>query len=362
MPVELADIVRRVSGTLAMEGLLPSQRRVLQDVVRCRTPALGGHLYECTCGRSRAVYHSCRNRHCPKCQGNDSERWLTDRRELLLPTSYGLATCTLPSELRSIAVRKQRTVYAVLVREAAGALVEVCRNRRLIGGTPAVMAVLHTWTRAMLYHPHVHLLFSAGGLSEDGLTWHMPRKRHWILPGYALAKVFRERVEAAFRKRGLYHLVPARVWRKRWVANVKSVGSGDMALVYLSRYVFRIAFTNSRLERFDGTTVTFTWTDSRTRSTRRETLPAGRFVRRFLQHVLPRGFVKVRYYGLWAQTRRGRLTAARAILERCLEALGKPPQPIGRAPRPPMPPLICPQCGAPYSNPPRIIQRTRPPP
>ena len=363
--VELADIVRSAGERYrAQHGdrLLPSHRRVLRDLVCCRTAALGGQLYECACGARRAVYHSCRNRHCPKCQGGDAEDWLDRRRELLLPTTYGLATCTLPEELRAFTRSHQRVVYSILMREAAHALLEVGRDRRFIGGMLAIMAVLHTWTRAMLYHPHVHLLFPVGGLSVDGSTWRKPRKGLFILPSYALAKVFRERVEAAFKRHGIHHLVPERVWRKRWVANVKRVGNGDKALLYLSRYVFRIAMSNDRIEGFDGHRVTFRWIDSGTGKTNRQTLPAQRFIGRFLQHVLPRGFVKVRYYGLWAQTCRHRLEAARTILQQHLTAIGARPKPIDGADRAHHHEIRCPACGAVYTKPAATIPRPRPPP
>lgn len=369
--VELADIFREAGPAYCArfgDRMLPSHRRVMRDIVDCRTPALGGHLYECECGVTRAVYHSCRNRHCPKCQCHEAERWFELKRDMLLPSEYGLATCTLPDQLRAVARTHQRTVYSILIREAAHALLDVVGEQRFIGGLTGIMAVLHTWTRTLIYHPHVHMLFPAGGLSADTETWIKPRKRKYILPSYALAKRFRERVDVAFKKAGLYELVPERVWRKRWVAHVKYVGTGDKALLYLSNYIFRVAISNDRIEHFDTDHVTFRWTDPATGKTKRESLPAHQFIARFLQHVLPSGFVKVRYYGLWASSCRAKLAAARSILDHYLNAIGKPPQP-----RPtrthdqpggdrPFVPLCCPVCGATYTKPPREIPRARPPP
>jgi len=363
---ELADVFRDAGPAYVQrfgDRLLPSHRRVLRDIVDCRTPALGGCMYLChDCGHPHAVYHSCRNRHCPKCQGDRAEAWLARQRDLLLPCEYALATCTLPAGLREVARSHQRTVYSILMAEAAHALLELAENRLLIGGLTGVMAVLHTWTRALIFHPHVHMLFPVGGLA-DGDTWVKPRKRTYILPGYGLARRFRERVEIAFRKAGLYDLVPRRVWRQRWVANVKRGGTGETALLYLSRYVFRVAISNRRILAFDGHRVTFS-ARNRDGETKRHTLDALELVRRFLQHVLPRHFVKVRFYGLWAPTNREKLAAARDILQHHLGAIGKPPRPrpvddqdltADRRPR-------CPHCGTPYRDPPREIPRSRAPP
>lgn len=363
---ELADVVR-VAGQAYLgrfgDRVLPSHRRVLRDVADCRTPVLGGQLFTCDCGASRPVYHSCRNRHCPKCQGGDAERWLERQRGLLLPTAYGLATCTLPAELRAVARSHQRLVYAVVLREAARALLDVVADPAHVGGLGAVTAVLHTWTRALLFHPHVHMLFPAGALAADGESWKKPRKRSFLAPGFALGKRFRERVEVAFRKAGLHHLVPERVWRKRWVANVKKVGSGEQTLLYLSRYVFRVAISDDRVERFDGSQVTYRWTDSATGQTRRATLPAVDFLARFLQHVLPRGFKKVRHFGLWAPAHRARLAVVRAILDdhrAAVTPVAHPEQGHSTSSSPLA--WVCRSCGVVSSNPPREIPRTRAPP
>ena len=364
---ELADIVRDAGPAYMQrfgDRLLPSHRRVLRDVVRCRTPALGGQMYLCErCGLRHPVYHSCRNRHCPKCQKAEAELWLERRRDLLLPCEYGLATCTLPAGLREIARSHQRLVYSILMREAAHALLELAGKSRFIGGLTGIMAVLHTWTQTQIFHPHVHMLFPVGGL-VGGSTWVKPRKRTYILPAYGLARRFRERVEVAFRKAGLYDLVPRSVWCKPWVANVKRVGTGDSALLYLSRYIFRIAISNQRIHGFDGQRVTFSVTRRKGGGPERLTLDVHEFIRRFLQHVLPRHFVKVRYYGLWAPGCRQKLAVARKILEHHLEAIDKLPRPrtvdeakvsARRRPR-------CPACGTPYRHPPRHFSRPRGPP
>jgi hypothetical protein len=363
---ELAEIFRDAGPAYVQrfgDRLLPSHRRVLRDVVACRTPALGGQMFFChRCDIEHSVYFSCRNRHCPKCQAGDAERWLERQRGILLPCEYGFATCTLPAELREIAHSHQRVVYSILIREAAHALLEMAGNRLFIGGLTGIMAVLQTWTGVQIYHPHVHMLFPVGGLGENGDSWVKPKKRTYILPGYGLAKVFRKRVEVAFRKAGLYDLVPRKVWHRRWVANVKRVGSGENALLYLSRYVFRIAISNERILAFDGQRVTFS-AKTQDGMTVRHTVGAHEFIRRFLQHVLPKHFVKIRYYGIWAPTCRDKLAVARKILEHHLTAIGKPPRPPktdrcavhDTRPR-------CPYCGTVYRDPPCDIPRSRAPP
>ena len=365
---DLAEICRTAAGpylTRFADRMLPSHQRTLWAITACRTPALGGQLYECECGVNRPVYFSCRNRHCPKCQGGVAQAWLEKQRAFLLPTGYALATCTLPSELRNIARSEQRRVYSILIREAAHALLDVTAKRGFIGGEVPIMAVLHTWSRALIFHPHVHMLFSVGGLDLDKETWLKPSKRRYVLPSFALAKRFRERMERAFAREGLGETVPKQVWKKRWVAHVKKVGSGEKALLYLSRYVYRTAISDDRIETFDGSLVGFRWTDSQSGKTRHERLKVEEFLRRFLQHVLPRGFVRVRYYGLWAPRRRKDLAFARELLIRHATACGStPPQvckdPIDRSP--PRSELRCPACGRVYRDPPTRIPRTRGPP
>ena len=366
---ELAEVFR-VAGPAYLERfgdrVVPSHRRVMRDVVSCRTPVLGGQLYECDCGEQHAVYHSCRNRHCPKCQSHAAQEWFEKQREHLLPTDYGFATCTLPEGLRELSRSHQRVVYRILIQEAARALMEVAAEDRFLGARLAVMAVLHTWSRSLFFHPHVHLVFPIGGLAEDGESWVKPKSDTYIFPQSALAARFRIRFEAALKKTPLYRLVPSHVWKERWVAHVKVVGNGEKALKYLSRYVFRVAISNEGIEAFDGERVQYRWTDSTTGEPKRATVEAHEFMRRFLQHVLPKGFQKVRYFGLWASACRKQLETARSILTEHLIAIGLRPRPIDRevhreddsvASH-----LRCPSCGALFTRPPRRIPRLRGPP
>lgn len=284
----------------------------MTDIAVCRTSALGASEYRCDrCGRIHTASHSCRNRHCPACHADRTRRWLATLERRMLPCPYYLVTFTLPQPLRRLARSHQRRLYHVLIHEAAASLQLLAGDPRFVGARVGMVAVLHTWTRAMLYHPHVHFLVTAGGL--DGDTWRRPANPRFLVPGYALSRLFRARVRRALA--GLAHQVPAETWTRPWVVHVKRAGDGLRVAGYLARYVHRVAISEGRIERFERGRVVFRYSDSRTHQVRRCDLEAPAFIARFLQHVLPRGFTKVRYYGLFAPASRRRLATARAILD-----------------------------------------------
>ena len=314
--IEVADILLRHGPAYRQaHPLLPSQQKVLRDLVRCRTAACGGHLYECDqCGHAHYSYHSCGNRHCPKCHGQQTQRWLAQHQEQLLPCAYYLLTFTLPSGLRSLAYANQKLIYSLLMSSAAAALQKLAWDPKFVGGQLGMLAVLHTWTRALLDHPHVHLLVTAGGLSADGQHWVHPHNPAFLVPCFALSKIFQGKFKAGLKKLGLFTQVPQSVWQQKWVVHCQHAGSGAKVLDYLGRYVFRIAISNSRLETFDNGQVTFRYRDNRTQQLQHVTLIAEEFIRRFMRHVLPKGFVKVRSYGLWSSRAADKLQKARALL------------------------------------------------
>jgi len=316
--LELADIVR-AAGPAYREAhgsrLLPSHRRALDDLVTCRTAARGGHLRQCDhCDQTQYRYHSCRNRHCPKCHGEQTRRWLDRHRARLLSCPYFLVTFTLPPDLRPIARAHQRVVYDALLRAAAETLLTLAADSQHLGARPAILAVLHTWTQDLRYHPHVHVLITGGGLALDGARWVPTPRPDFLFPGYVLSRVFRGKMRDALRRTHVADQVAPRTWTRDWVVHVQSAGSGHRVLEYLARYVFRIAITNRRLESFANGRVTFRYRDRCTGHQTRRTLPASTFLARFLQHVLPRGFAKVRHYGLASPTCRRHLEAARSAL------------------------------------------------
>jgi hypothetical protein len=352
--LELADIVRAAGPAYraAHAGqLLPSHHRAMRDITACRTAILGGSLYQCDdCGALAYRYHSCRNRHCPTCQDDRAQRWLDRTRTRLLPCDHYLVTFTLPSELRAIARMHQRVVYAVLLREAAATVQTLTADRRWVGGTPGILAVLHTWSRTLEYHPHAHLLVTAGGLAPDGTAWINPAQPQFLVPGYMLSAIFRAKMRDALTRAGLAGAVDPRVWDRRWTVHVQQIGTGEHAVRYLARYVYRVALTNHALECFVDGRVTFRYTHARTGQSRRLTLPVDAFLTRFLQHVLPRSFPKIRAYGLLSPSRRTALDHARRLLAQHAAALGAPnggagePAPVGSEESPAAEPAPTPSC------------------
>jgi Putative transposase/Transposase zinc-binding domain len=318
--VEVADILTAAGATYRhahASRLSLAQRQVLRDIEECRTAALGGHIQACDhCHATRYSFHSCRNRHCPKCQGEHTRRWLATQRDRLLPVPYYLLTFTLPAELRPVAFAHPKTVYAILMKSAASALLKLAADPKFLGADPGMVCVLHTWTRAMLYHPHAHFLVTAGGLSPDGKRWLSPKNPRFLVPGYALSPIFRAKVRDAFRKASLLDSVPKTVWstNKKWVVHLKHAGTGEKVLEYLARYVFRIAIANSRIERFDNGLVTFRYRDNRTSQIKHCSLTAEAFIGRFLLHVLPKHFTKVRHYGVYSPSRNEQLQFVRQLL------------------------------------------------
>lgn len=317
MGLTLAEIFRQYGPTYRQthaNQLLPSHYRTMRAIEQCRTAALGGQVYTCPqCERVEYRYHSCRNRHCPQCQHAQAQAWLEQQQQFLLPVPYFLLTFTLPAGLRAFARQHQRLVYDALLRASAAATQQLARDPRFIGGQMGMMGVLHTWTRDLRYHPHVHYLVPAGGLAPDDAMW-LPARKNFLLPVKALSRLFRGQIQRALRNNAAD--LPASVWAKDWVVHCKPVGTGQTALKYLAPYIFRVALSNRRLVKLDALRdrVTFRYTVSQTGQAKCCTLPVDAFIARFLQHVLPKGFVKVRYYGFFAPGQRARLAALRQQL------------------------------------------------
>jgi hypothetical protein len=314
--IEVADIFRQHAAAYqASHSLLPSQSRALRDIQYCRTAFFGGELTQCDhCGQHHYAYHSCKNRHCPKCHGEHTAAWLDRQRQGLLPCPYYLLTFTLPAALRPLAFAHQRLLYGALLRSAAASVLKLAADPQYVGATPTVLAVLHTWTRALCFHPHAHLLVSAGGFSPATQRWLAPKNPAFLVPVRALSLIFRARIRDVFQQAQLLDQAPKQVWTQPWVVHCQHAGSGEKVLEYLGRYLFRVAISNSRLQAFDHGQVTFGYRDNRTQQPRQVTLPAEQFIDRFLKHVLPQGFPKVRYYGLASATRHAARAQARTLL------------------------------------------------
>lgn len=363
--LEVADIFRAAGpGYRAAHAghLNLVQLKVMTAIESCRTAALGGHVEACEdCGHQRIAYNSCRNRHCPKCQGAAARTWLAEREADLLPVGYFHVVFTLPAEIANIAFQNKAALYDLLFRAASETMLTIAADPKHLGARIGITAVLHTWGSAMTHHPHVHMIVPGGGISRDGQRWISSRPA-FLLPVRVLGTLFRRlfltRLLALYDAGGLFlggdiaplaerraflrFLSPVR--KKRWVVYAKPPFAGPQAvLAYLSRYTHRIAISNRRLIAFDGNGVTFRYKDYRRDGPERQrvmTLATDAFIQRFLLHVLPRGFHRIRHYGLLAgSARRASLALARQLLEVAPEpANDNTDEPVDH--RPP-----CPCCG-----------------
>jgi hypothetical protein len=316
--VEMADIFRHCGPQYRAKfgaRMLPSHRKAMRAIERCRTAELGGHVYACEeCDETQYQYHSCRDRHCPKCQNGKAQEWLEKQQDILLPVRYFLVTVTLPGDLRGVARSHQKLIYDLLFRTSAEAMQHLAGDTRFVGGQLGMVGVLHTWGRNLAYHPHVHYLVPGGGAAANGEAW-LPARKNFMFPVKALSKIFRAKFRDALRQTACFADVPAQVWQQEWVVHCQPVGNGVRALKYLAPYIFRVAISNHRILKLADGKVTFRYHTSDTGKLRTCILPAEEFIRRFLQHVLPKGFVKVRYYGFLSPGLRQRLAALRQQLD-----------------------------------------------
>jgi len=372
-PLEVADLIRTAGQKFierSRHWLTGQHRKVLAAIQRCRTAALGGHLDECSrCGHRVISYHSCRDRHCPKCQANARHRWIEARRREILPTPYAHLVFTLPHRLAPLALQNKRLFYGLLLRASAQALLEVARNPQYLGAEIGFFSVLHSWNQRLEHHPHVHCVVPAGGLSPDHTRWIASHPR-FFLPRHVLARAFRRKFVDALQQAfaqgqlGFYgelkllaspkafsaFLRP--LFRREWVVYCKPpFGGPEYVLHYLGAYTHRVAISNHRLVSLTGDQVTFRWRDSaHANQPRLMTLSVEEFLRRFLLHILPPGFVRIRHFGFLAHRRRARL------LPLCFRLLQSVPgsaqaQPSlsedSQVPSTPTSPCACPQCGGP---------------
>ena len=340
--LEIADIFRDhgLAWRLANRGHVSlGQMKVMSAIERCRTAALGGHVARCetgACGHTVIAYNSCRNRHCPKCQGAAAKDWLAEREAELLPVPYFHVVYTLPAPIADIAYQNKAVIYDILFKASAEATITIAKDRKQLGARIGITSVLHTWGSAMTHHPHVHMIVPGGGLSDDGNRW-ISCKPNFFLPVRVLSRLFRRRVvemliaahEAGRIKffgvhAGLVdaqafadYLAPLR--KAEWVVySKKPFGGPEAVLAYLSRYTHRVAISNRRLIAANETSVIFKFKDYRIEGPERYktmTLDTGEFIRRFLMHVLPKGLHRIRHYGLLANSGRAENVAkARELL------------------------------------------------
>jgi hypothetical protein len=373
--LEIADLVRNAGAAFIERNhqwIRWRHVKVLLAIARCRTAALGGHIDECTrCAHRVPIsYNSCRNRHCPKCQIAAREQWIAARRHELLPTRYLHVVFTLPRYLAPLVLRNKKVLYDILFRTSAETLLEVARDPRHLGAEIGFFSVLHTWNQKLQLHPHVHCVVPAGGLSPDHTRW-VPSRENYFLPKAVLRKVFRGKFVAALRQafrdgqlrfpeklKLLSHPKIFAAWlrplfRKDWVVYLKRpFGGPEYVLHYLGRYTHRVAISNHRLVSFTDGQVTFRWRNSANQH-QLTALSHDQFLRRFLLHLLPKGFVRIRHFGFLACRRRA------TTLPTCFQLLGAAPEPPDQlhAPSHENPDLYrCPKCGAPM----KVIERLTP--
>ena len=317
--IEIAGIFKKHGSSYLSKyssGMLMSHTKAFDDILKCRTPIMGGKLYYCPdCKKYEYSYHSCGNRNCPKCQNDKADLWLDKNNKLLLPVNHFMVTFTLPEELRSFARSNQKLFYNLLFKCSSKSIEKLSADPKYIGGKPGMIGVLHTWSRTLAYHPHIHYIVTGGGLSEEKNKWNKSRS-NFLLPVKALSVIFRAKFRDELKKETptMFNSIDTNVWSKSWVINSIPVGRGKKALKYLAQYIFRIAISNSRIITLENGKVAFKYKESKTKLWKTMTLEVEEFIRRFLQHVLPNGFVKVRYYGLFAVANRALLSKAREML------------------------------------------------
>lgn len=309
----VAEIARRFGGDYLKKfgDAVPAEhRKVLGLIARCRTGDLGTVVYRCqTCHREHCINRSCGNRHCPACQQEKTKAWLQDQMSRLLPCPYFLLTFTVPASLREFVRSHPRECYAAIFAASSETIRTLAADPKYVGSPDCgFTGVLHTWGRALDYHPHVHYLVPGGAVSEDGTRW-LPSRPNFFIPVKAASAIYRAKFRDAMDAAGLLSQIPASVWREAWVMHSQAAGDGRRTLKYLAPYVYRVAISDHRIVAVeDGPDgqgqVTFSYRKTGSRRYRKMTVTAEEFLRRFLQHVLPKGFPKVRHYGFLSARRR----------------------------------------------------------
>ena len=373
-PLEVADIIRSAGESFLEKSkrwITWQHRKVLLAILRCRTAVLGGHRDRCSdCGHVAISYNSCGNRHCPRCQGNARLRWLQARERELLPTRYVHAVFTLPRELAPVALENKKVIFDLLFHASAETLLEVARDPRHLGAEIGFFSVLHTWNQRLQFHPHAHCILAAGGLSPDHTRW-ISSSHRFFLPVKVLSRVFRGKFVAGLKSAfqagtlqfhgSLRHLAEPRtfalwlrtLFRQDWVVYAKRpFGGPQHALRYLGAYTHRVAISNHRLVALEDGNITFRWRDSAHGNKKKMmTLPVDEFLRRFLLHLLPRGFVRIRHFGFLANRRRA------SLLPICFQLLSRSSEqaPPAKTVSPPRQSSTwrCPCCGGTM----RIVER-----
>lgn len=334
---EVQDVFKKYGFEYRRTHKLPlHQSKAMGAIEYCRTAALGGHIDECdTCGHKRISYNSCRNRHCPKCQSLAKEKWLEERKKDLLPVGYFHIVFTIPSELNAVAFLNAKKVYSLFFKAVSETLLELAKDVKYLGGEIGITSILHTWGQNLMYHPHIHCIVPSGGLSLDSTRW-IKSKKNFFIPIKVLSRKFRGKFLSYFKKlyynnelklirkakelseKHIFHCWIDKLYKKEWVVYCKApFKSAEFVLEYLGRYTHRVAISNNRIVNIENGFVTFKWRDYKDENKQKfMTLKAEEFIRRFLLHVLPCNFVKIRHYGILSNRNRS------IKLKKCKKLLG----------------------------------------
>ena len=320
-----------------------SHQKVIDAICACRSGECGHHVFACPdCGRTHVANSSCGNRHCPVCQNDKAAQWIYKQQLNLLPCNYFMATFTIPEELRAVARNNQSVVYQAMFKSASDSLRTLEADKRFAGCSVAgFFGVLHTWGRKLQYHPHLHFIVPGGGLSKDRSKW-INANGNFLVHVRALSKMFRGKLQKELQKSGLMDQIPDGVWSRDWVVHCKAVGDGRHTMKYLGAYVFRVAISAARIASYDGKNVRIKYQKVGSSKWRFMTLDVFEFMRRFLQHVLPKGFMKIRHYGFMSPNFSIPIQKIREMICVLYELLRKCPVKV----KPPKPskPLKCPRC------------------
>lgn len=305
------EYIERFGETMPFE-----HRKVINAIINCRTQFCGTMIYQCEeCGQNHIVYRSCGNRHCPNCQHHKTQQWLITQMERQLPGHHFMITFTVPKQLRRFIRSHQRLCYSALFKASSETMKKLAADEKYIGGDlPGFLGVLHTWGRQLAYHPHIHYVVPGGALSREDDCWH-PSRIDFYLPVKAMSKIFKAKFRDEMRKNDLDSYIPEEVWDQEWVVNCQTVGTGAHSIKYLAPYVFKVAISNSRIIKVENHKVFFKYKRPQSNRWRTMVLDVMEFMRRFLQHVLPSGFMKVRYYGFLSPRASVPLEKIEALIE-----------------------------------------------
>lgn len=338
--ITLADVLARHGHrylTLFGDKIPAVHRQAMRDILNCRVPDVGGRTWLCkSCQKTVYSYHSCNNRSCPQCQHHKSRDWLASQQGKLLPVDYFMVTFTLPAELRQLARSNQKRIFNIFFKTASASLIKLGRDPRFVGGDLAMIGVLQTWTRTKEYHPHIHFIVPGVALDRAGKTLCFPKKK-FLVRQEPLGIIFRAKFRDELIRAGLATKVAPSIWKKAWIVNFEEVGNGSTALTYLAPYLFNGAISNRSIVACDDHSVTFCYKDSDSGHFKNMTLEAMEFLRRILQHVLPKGFKRIRAYGFLAPKCHRQLRKMAELLNQPIPLKAKTPKPTAG--------FKCPCCG-----------------